>query len=378
MSNRYVVARHCFGGIGDHLLCLIGAWWVARRTGRILVVDWRGSRFNPNPPGGNCFYSYFERVTTLGGVEIIADDTVAEIDFPLPMWPNKWTTATLKSPDHIKHTSTEVSDVNKMVNSDADVAQPTVVLNQWIKPLPPRDAMREMLRDLRAVESIRARADDFWGEHIDSRPAVAIHLRHGNGENIGLRAAFWLGPIALAKQLMLDAGNDIHKSGLSGRFSDNAAESLVGSPSQSGAERRFGRRVAAEFRSLSQITVLANAVPFLFCDSAQIIKMMKEILPNLVACPKRLLNRGEGPLHQFDAGAVRHSENGGVRGGTIANEITNEMFVELELMRRCAALIYMDSGFSIVSRIMLDDSRLVPLTPNFVNRFVPKIIRRFI
>jgi len=378
MADRYVVARYCFGGIGDHLLCLVGAWWVARRTGRILVVDWRGSRFNPNPSGGNCFYTYFERVSRLAGVEVIADDSVGEIAFPSPMWPDKWTSATLASLDHMKHTSAEVSDVNRMVNSDQDITQPTVVLNQWIEPVPPRDAVRNMLKDLRPAESIRARAQHFWDEQIASKPAIAIHLRHGNGENIGLRAAYWLGPVALARQLIMDARNDIHKPGLFGRFSDNAAESLVGAPSQAGAERRFCRRVAASFRSMSRTSGVVNAIPFLFCDSAQIIEIMKEILPTLVACPKRLQNRGDGPLHQFDASAVRHSANGGVRGGTIANEITQEMFVELELMRRCAALLYMDSGFSIVSRIMLEDSRLSLLKPNIVNRYIPKILRRFI
>ena len=56
--NQVVVARHPNGGIGDHLSCLIGAWFYAKRTGRTLVIDWRGSRFNPaaqckdgHPPG---------------------------------------------------------------------------------------------------------------------------------------------------------------------------------------------------------------------------------------------------------------------------------------------------------------------------------------
>ena len=104
-------------------------------------MDWRGSRFNPNPSGGNCFYTYFERVSRLAGVEVIADDSVGEIAFPSPMWPDKWTSATLASLDHMKHTSAEVSDVNRMVNSDQDITQPTVVLNQWIEPVPPRDAV---------------------------------------------------------------------------------------------------------------------------------------------------------------------------------------------------------------------------------------------
>lgn len=376
MADRYVVARYCFGGIGDHLLCLIGAWWVSRRTGRTLVVDWRGSRFNPHSAANNCFSTYFESLTKLGGVDVIADDSVGGIAFPSPMWPAKWTSSTLAGVDHMKHTANEFADVNRFVTSDEDLTHPTVVLNQWIEPIPPRDAVRNMLKELRPIESIRAEAQHFWDEHIGSRPAVAIHLRHGNGENVGLRAAYWLGPIALIRQLILNSRNDIHKPGLSGRFSDNAAESLVGNPSQAGAERRFCRRVAREFRKMSRSTGLANAVPFLFCDSAQIIEVMREALPTLVVCHKTLLKQGDGPLHQFDANAIGYSANGGVRGGAISNSITREMFVELELMRRCDALLYMDSGFSILSRISLDNSRLSLLVPNIVNRYIIKIMRR--
>src|SRR5437879_815431 len=89
-SNRYVVARHCYGGIGDHLSCLVGCWWLAKRTNRTLVVDWRGSRFNLDPSmKRNCFLNYFELTHRLGGVEIIADDSVSSIIYPTPIWPTK-------------------------------------------------------------------------------------------------------------------------------------------------------------------------------------------------------------------------------------------------------------------------------------------------
>ena len=113
MATRYVVARYCFGGIGDHLSCIIGAWWLARRTGRTLVVDWRGSRFNADPlMQHNCFHDFFEAKQTLGGVEVVADDSVGAIHYSAPMWPEKWTPSALASPDHMKHTSTEKAAVN--------------------------------------------------------------------------------------------------------------------------------------------------------------------------------------------------------------------------------------------------------------------------
>jgi hypothetical protein len=376
MSTRYAVARYCFAGIGDHLLCLIGAWWVARRTGRTLVVDWRGSRFNSDPAGGrNCFFDYFEPVERLGDVRLIADDRVGAIDYPLPIWPDKWNPATLASLDHLKHTAEEFAAVNRLVQSNEDAPQPTVVLNQFIDPAPPRAAIRAMLADLRPAQSIREEAQRFWDRHVGSAPAIAIHLRHGNGENVGDRAAYWLGAGSLVRQLLMNSRNDIHRAGLTGRFSDNMPTSLVGSPEQARAERRFCRRVAARFHALARSAGFANAVPILFCDSAQIVRTMSEVLPTTVVLPKRLMGRGGGPLHQFDAESVRHTAHG-VRAGNVADRITREMFIELELMQRCAGLLYMDSGFSILSRIRLDDQRIFRLQPSLLNRNITRIVRR--
>jgi hypothetical protein len=342
-----------------------------------LVVDWRGSRFNTDPVGGrNCFFDFFEPLSLLGGVEVIADDRVGAIDYPLPMWPDKWNASTLASPDHLKHTADEASEVNRLVASDRDPPQPTIILNQWIEPVPPRDAVRRMLDDLRPAPLIRGPAQLFWDQHVGSRPAIAIHLRHGNGENVGDRAAYWLGGAALVRQMLNDKRNDIHRPGLSGRFSDNAAASLVGTPGQARAERRFCRHVAQQFRDLARSLGLQNAVPVLFCDSAQIIERMRNELPALVIRPKRLRSPGEGPLHQFDAASVRHGLHGGVRAGTVPNEITQDMFIELELMNRCVGLVYMDSGFSILSRIRLDDNRQLHLRPSLLNRSISRIVRR--
>src|SRR6266576_2265321 len=121
MANHYVVARHCYGGIGDHLSCLIGAWWLARRTNRILIIDWRGSRFSSDPSmRHNCFPDYFEPRDKLCGVAVIADDSVGAIRYPLPIWPGKWNQAGLESPNHLKHTAAEVATVNSLVTSDRE------------------------------------------------------------------------------------------------------------------------------------------------------------------------------------------------------------------------------------------------------------------
>jgi hypothetical protein len=373
IDPNVVVARHCFGGIGDHLSCLIGAWWLARRTGRILVVDWRGSRFNADPTmSSNCFFNYFEPRQILAGVPIIADDTVGSLQYLTPIWPTKWTPASLATSNHLKHSADEVAAVNELVTSDRNPAEPTIVLNQWVEPPPPPDMVRLLLADLLLANPIHGEAQQFWDQHVGSAFAVGIHIRHGNGENVGARAAYWLGPIALMRQLSMNARNDVHRPGLFGRFSDNMPASLVGMSSQAAAERRFCRKVAADFRAFTQKLNITNAVPFLFCDSMQIIETMREFLPTLVVRPKLLPGKGDGPLHQFEAGIAGQVTQDGIRGGSVPEKITLDMFVELDLMQRCQGLMYMDSGFSILARTKLDQSHQLRLQPNRINRLVTR------
>ena len=362
--QRFVIARHCNGGIGDHLSCLIGSWWLAKRTGRTLVIDWRGSRFNPDSSlQENCFRQFFNVEQDLAGVTTIADSSVSEIDYPAPLWPTKWTTATLRSPKHQKHTAEEISAVNHLVTSTTDPTEPTVAINQWVEPPPPRAAVMALFEGLRPTESITRDADMFWNKSIGSEPAIGIHLRHGNGENVGARAAYWLGPVDFAKQLRLNAQSDVHGEVVTGRFSDNMPDSLVGKGKLSAAERRFCRIVAAEFSVLKRALNLKSARPLLFCDSTQIIETMKDELPGLVACPKYLPPPGSGPLHQ-------------VADKTVAEAVTHEMLVELELMNRCFGLLYMDSGFSIMARTRLNDSHQVRLKPSLTNRIISKVMAR--
>jgi hypothetical protein len=324
----------------------------------------------------NCFHVYFEARRTLGGVEVIADDSVGALHYSTPIWPDKWTPSILAGPDHMKHTVAEIAAVNRIVTSEEDPTEPTIVLNQWVEPAPTREAVRILLNELKPVESIRNEAKQFWDEQIGSVPAVAIHVRHGNGENIGSRASYWLGPVALVRQLAVNARNDVHKPDLFGKFSDNMPPSLVGTPGQSGAERRFCEQIAVEFHALCRSARLTDAVPFLFCDAAEIVEAIREVLPTVVVRPKRLFGRGGGPLHQLDAAVIQRSAVGGIRSGTISDDITHDMFVELELMRRCAGLVYMDSGFSLLARISLDESRVSRLKPNFTNRLITRVMSR--
>lgn len=374
---KFVVARHCHGGIGDHLSCLIGAWWLAKRTGRRLVVDWRGSQFNPDASlTSNCFSRYFESCARLGGVEVVADDQVGNFRYPEPLWPSKWTAPALASRYHMKHSADEVIQLNRLVNSNEDREEPTVIINQWVDFLP-HIAPQEFISELQFADSIRTEASRFWAENVGSAQAIAIHIRHGNGENVGARAAYWLGPIALMRQLSLNIRNDLHAEGLAGEFADNMPKSLVGTLGQTLAEERFCRHIATQVDGLRERLGLRDAVPFLFCDSGRVIEIFRSVMPSTVVRPKQLRPVGEGPLHQIRSRSVKLGEQDGVLTGTVDQAVALDMFVELELMRRCAGLVYMDSGFSLLARLGLGSDRLHRLRPALANRMIVRVASYF-
>lgn len=378
MNQRYVVARYAFGGIGDHVSCLIGAWWLAKRTGRTLVIDWRGSRFNADPSGKrNCFLDYFSlEGPMLAGVPTIADQRVSDIEYQLPIYPEKWSIEALASSDHLRHTAVEIESINGLVTGDDDRSEPTVVLNQWIDPHPPREFVRELLMALVPADEIAKEAEAFRTSRKLTMPTIAIHVRHGNGENIGHRAAYWLGPWTLVRQYWRNSRVGIHREGLSGRFSDNMPDSFVGSPGQRRYEVAFYRRIAKEVRRLAELSGLEDARPILFADAPHIERDLAEFLPDLVAFPKAQLPEGSGPLHQLEKSTVEVTPSGRIRSKGIQARITHEMFVEIELMRRCRALVCMDSGFSIFSQRELDASRVIFLKPTNTNILIEKVTNR--
>jgi hypothetical protein len=368
-APRWVVARFADGGIGDHVSCLMGSWWYARQTGRTLVIDWRGSRFNSRRGDGrNGVGELFEIGTTLAGVPTIADDSVAQLPFSDDAYPAKWSAAHLAGVQHVGHTPEEIVAVGRLVGAGQEVPQAWVAFNQWIDPPPPRDEARRLLAELQFTAPIRVAADRWFGAHVGTRHAVAIHIRHGNGENIGWRAAYWLDPWRFTRQCLMNALTDVHRPGRHGRFGDNMPDSLVRTESLRGSELAFLRRIAQRVAVMR--ARLGDAVPVLFCDSQVVAETARQLMPDLQVPPKTFLAPNAGPLHattkQAAAGAAVPS----------MQQVTQEMCVEMELMRRCSALVCMASGFSIFSRVSLDPDYVEELQAGWFNRKLDRAVDR--
>ena len=365
--SHVVIARFANGGIGDHLSCLIGSWWFAKQTGRTLIIDWRGSRFNTDATRKhNCFTDFFGFYQNLAGVNVICDDTVADLPLAGPFFPAKWNAENLAGTSHVSHTNEEINKVNHIVHQGSDTLEPTVAFNQWISPDPPQNEVRLLLNALQFSNQISAAATQIWQDKIGAKPAIAIHLRHGNGENIGFRASYWLGPYRLFKQLKHNLAVNVHRAGSNGRFGDNMPDSLIQTENFSGSELNFLRRIKQEVEKMQ--SQIPNATVILFCDSQSVALAFQQLIPTVVIPPKFFLEANSGPLHSIK---MNQTEN-----DAKINRISFEMAMEMELMRRCSALICMDSGFSIFSKALLDDDKKVLLRPLLMNKIVEKIVNK--
>lgn len=371
-KERFVVARFANAGIGDHLSCLMGSWWYAQRTGRTLVIDWRGSRFNRDRASGrNCVADFFEVPNgSLAGVPTLAGDEVGRLPFSDSTYPSKWTRANLAATEHVGHSAEEESAVNRLVASGQDRPEPWVAFNQWIDPPPPRDEARRLLRELQFTPAIRSAAGRWFDEFVGTRQTVAIHIRHGNGENIGSRAAYWLDPWRLVKQTVMNARTDMHRPGQHGRFGDNMPDSLIRTEDLRGSELAFLERVTRSVRGMQ--AQLGNAVPILFCDSPVVVETAKRLMPDLLVPPKAFLAPNAGPLH-----AMADSRQTATARPAV-DQVSFEMCVEMELMRRSSALVCMASGFSIFSKVLLDADRICDLKPGSVNALTEKVLERLL
>lgn len=364
--DRYVVVRWTNSGIGDHLSALLAGWWIARESGRSLVVDWRGSRFAVDP-GRNTFARWFTLPAEVDGVPIIADERVNDLDLPSPyFWP-KWSAQALRAIAHVSHTKEEIAGVKALV-SQPHRDEPTIVINQHMALPRDRGSLTPIIEALNFAEDIREVTDSFLTRQLSARRFVGIHIRHGNGENIGRRAAFWLDPFDLAFQLRIDRYTDIHRRNGKSTFSDNTAPSLMAIRPSSRAESNLYRRIAKAIE-VTQHSVGEPLGCILFTDAARVGRGLREHLPELVEYDKSMLSDGSGPLHKPEG---PHDGSSGTAVHCSADR-TREMMIELCMLQQASALVYIPSNFSLLKRTSLNHKLIYEMRPSLMNRLILKL-----
>lgn len=199
-SSRYIVCadiNRIYSGLGCLLLILAPCWRYARKTGRTLVIDWRGNPYTRGNPNRNLFPLLFEEPDSIG-VPCIADDSINDLDLPQPiLGPADGAVDETGAPVGLPDGGMAPSEMLPIIERCIDVVSPTVLpplkvtyglaarnRGRGFRPIPGIDLPdgERLYGNLRLRPQWSALVSDFFANNMAGRPAIGIHIRHGNGE----------------------------------------------------------------------------------------------------------------------------------------------------------------------------------------------------
>jgi hypothetical protein len=372
IATKYVIAKFTNSGMGDHLSCLIGAWWYAKNTKRTLLIDWRGSHYAKDDD--NCFLSFFHFEEDTG-VPIIADNSISQISYADDFYPKKWNRSNINSLEHRPHTASEIHQVTQLVHSCIDRNESTIVFNQHISSIPIRKKLYRLIDSLRPAAAVEHIVSQFNSQHMAGKKVLGVHIRHGNGENIGDRAQYWIGGIRLFQQIRLNKSFNIHlhshRKNTGQEYGKNgettAAKSLVRVNGHlSLTEKYLYKRIFAAYDSFKQENPAEDCCLLLCTDSKRVIEFVQRGVNDTIIFHKKMLSLGAGPLHQQSQG----TDNVSIEPPISADLDT---FVEMELLRRSDAIICIPSQFSLYPRLSLAERSVTIIKPPIANRIISKL-----
>lgn len=170
-------------GLGSNLASMAGAWWLAKRLGRDLIVDWRGMVFLRDP-SINYFTQYFEPVSVIEGVRVhyapsqAAGDHLAE------------------PPDRVRPIA---AGEHTALVAAGSAALPTYLvltayhgMNRMMRGDFPAGRERER-RVFEAVElrpEVQAKADAFYDANFSDSIVIGVNIATGNLSPTGTRSYF--------------------------------------------------------------------------------------------------------------------------------------------------------------------------------------------
>ncbi|WP_283805875.1 nodulation protein NodZ [Bradyrhizobium sp. ARR65] len=280
-NDRFVVMRRRTG-FGDCLWSLAAAWSYARRTGRALAIDWRGSCYL-DQSFTNAFPVFFEPVQRIAGVHVACcDDEINQFAFPGPFFPEWWNKPPIDCiyrPD--EQIFRERDELAQLFEAATDTEAKTVVCDACLMWRCDEAAERQIFESVKPSREIQARIDAIYQEHFEGYSVIGVHVRHGNGEDVMGHAPYWADPdLAL-------------------------------------------RQVCA---AIDRAKVLSHPRPvrvFLCTDSVRMLQRLSAIFPDIFVVRKRFQADRAGPLHSAELG---------VEGGISA-------LVDMYLLGRCDTVI---------------------------------------
>jgi hypothetical protein len=202
LQGRYIVCadiNDLFSGLGACLSLLVPCWKYALKTGRTLIIDWRGNPYTRRDPEKNLFSLLFEQPDPSEiGVSYIADDSINDLQMPQPILGPAGAIPQESGAVHkLPVGGLDVTVMRKIIAGCVDVNFPTVMpslktpffLADKFGPMglhrPKVFSFREAQRlyqSLKLKPQWAAMVSEFYQSHMADRPVIGVHIRHGNGE----------------------------------------------------------------------------------------------------------------------------------------------------------------------------------------------------
>lgn len=192
MPHRYAVSIR-MAGLGDLLISLCSAWRFARLTHRTLVADWRHSVYT-SASSMNLFPFCFKPQPEIAGVPFIGDDAIQQMRWPHPRHPAKWNDERILQQTFLRPQVLE-SDRDAavtLIRSGTDVVAPTVVFDASLSGgVVSWQEARTFVEALQPVRHLVDQVTAFRDANLRPGPSIGLHVRRGNGGDIGAHAPYW-------------------------------------------------------------------------------------------------------------------------------------------------------------------------------------------
>jgi hypothetical protein len=171
-ARRYVVVKSYYG-LGGDLCTLLGAWRLARRLDRHLVVDWSGGRYG-SVADGNLFARFFSSPHVLSPADVLGLAGMSA-------FPREWQGRTALPPV----TYLEGVDLTRSRPEDVppDCTAQCIVITRDSSQLMPNLAEFGLLAaELVLREELEGSVASLIGTLATKKHSIGLHFRHGNGE----------------------------------------------------------------------------------------------------------------------------------------------------------------------------------------------------
>ncbi len=355
---KIVLCRSPDSGFGDHISCLLGSWLYALRTNRKLLIDWRFSNYSQNQE--SLFLNCFERIEKLSTVEVQIIEKRINIEGEI--FPTKWNKKNIGYAEHQNNSRKGIYYNETLLLKGEDRPESIVVFDHAFsferEPACIVTDFAPILKSLRFKERILKKSNEYLEKELSRNEIlIGIHLRHGNGENVFNRCAYWLSPFGLIRQLFINSKYNI-------RLGDNhALKSLISEYSGCKEEQRVFNIIDQKVKKIIEKTNKKYKV-FLMTDSLRVEKKFKEKIENSFFVEKLYKPDSKGALHRNIA------SNGNKK------KILEDVLIELAILRQSEFIIYMPSQLSFFARAQLEPSKSIEIKPSLINRLIASLYRK--